>query len=230
MDYLERDAYFCGTSYGKFERSWLLSSLSYHVKEGKVYLALDRRALYTFDDFLLSRHHMYLMVYFHHKSIIYEEMLTRYLTSKDCKYFLPTDIEDYGKFNDYSLYEHLAQVDNPWAKQINERRPYKMLFELHSVEETKRPEEMKRALMNEGVDVILSSSRARLSKYHSPNPIEKSLPIYVVDHLDLRESPIPIEQCTEIFLKYEETRRIERLYVSPENYIKSRKVLVDQKL
>jgi HD superfamily phosphohydrolase len=230
MDYLERDAYFCGTSYGKFERSWLLSSLSYHVKEGKVYLALDRRALYTFDDFLLSRHHMYLMVYFHHKSIIYEEMLTRYLTSKDCKYFLPTDIEDYGKFNDYSLYEHLAQVDNPWAKQINERRPYKMLFELHSVEETKRPEEMKRALMNEGVDVILSSSRARLSKYHSPNPIEKSLAIYVVDHLDLRESPIPIEQCTEIFLKYEETRRIERLYVSPENYIKSRKVLVDQKL
>ncbi len=230
MDYLERDAYFCGTSYGKFERSWLLSSLTYHIKDDKVNLALDRRALYTFDDFLLSRHHMYLMVYFHHKSIIYEEMLTRFLTSPDCKYFLPSEIEDYVKFNDYSLYEHLAQVDNPWARQITERRPYKMLFELHSVEETKRPEEIKKALGAEGIDVILSSSRARLSKYHSPNPHEKSLPIYVVDHLDAREQPIPIEQCTEIFLKYEETRRIERLYVSPEKYPLARKILVDRKL
>ncbi len=230
MDYLERDAYFCGTSYGKFELTWLLGNLSYHVKDSKVYLALDRRALYTFDDFLLSRHHMYLMVYFHHKSIIYEEMLTRYLTSPDCKYFLPSDIEDYVKFTDYSLYEHLAQVDNPWARQITERRPYKMLFELHSVEETQRPEEMKRVLMSEGIDVIYASSRARLSKYHSPHPLEKSSTIYVVDHLDFLGKPIPIEQCTEIFQKYEETRRIERLYVEPDKYVSARKILLERKL
>jgi len=230
MDYLERDAYFCGTSYGKFELTWLLGNLTYHIIDSKVFLALDRRALYTFDDFLLSRHHMYLMVYFHHKSIIYEEMLTRYLASPDCKYFLPSQIEDYVKFHDYSLYEHLAQVDNIWARKITERRPYKMLFELHSVEETHRPEEMSRVLRSEGIDVILASSRARLSKYHSPNPIEKSLPIFVVDHLDFLGKPVPIEECTEIFQKYEETRRIERLYVAPEEYAQARKILVHRAL
>jgi HD superfamily phosphohydrolase len=72
MDYLLRDAYFCGTSYGKVELNWLLGNFTYHIRNGVVHLALDRRAIYTFDDFLLSRHHMYLMVYFHHKSIIYE--------------------------------------------------------------------------------------------------------------------------------------------------------------
>ena len=30
MDYLERDAYFCGTNYGKVELNWLmLSNLTY---------------------------------------------------------------------------------------------------------------------------------------------------------------------------------------------------------
>lgn len=90
MDYLERDAYFCGTNYGKVELEWLIGNLTYHVADGNLHLALNRRALYTFDDFLLSRHHMHLMVYFHHKSIIFEEMLGRYLTSPDCRFFLPT--------------------------------------------------------------------------------------------------------------------------------------------
>lgn len=230
MDYLERDAYFCGTSYGKFELTWLLGNLTYHIKDSQVFLALDRRALYTFDDFLLSRHHMYLMVYFHHKSIIYEEMLNRYLTSPDCKYFLPSKIEEYVKFTDYSLYEHLAQVENVWARRITEHKPYKMLFELHSEEETQRPEEMKLALNSEGIDVIIASSKARLSKYHTPLPHQKSPTIYVVDHLDFLEKPVPIEDCTQIFQKYEETRRIERLYVEPEKYTNARKIVLERSL
>jgi len=80
MDYLVRDSYFCGTNYGKFELTWLIGNLTHHVNKNRVHLALNRRALYTFDDFLISRHHMYLMVYFHHKSIIYDEMLNNYLT------------------------------------------------------------------------------------------------------------------------------------------------------
>ncbi|MGE0526473.1 MAG: HD domain-containing protein, partial [Bdellovibrionales bacterium] len=51
MDYLERDAYFCGTSYGKVELNWLLSNLTYHPVQDVLHLALNRRALYTFDDF-----------------------------------------------------------------------------------------------------------------------------------------------------------------------------------
>lgn len=229
MDYLERDAYFCGTNYGRVEVEWLLRNLTYHEVDGRVHLALNRRALYTFDDFLISRHHMYLMIYFHHKSIIYEEMLHRYLTSSDCKYHLPASLDEYVKCTDFSLYEHLSQVDNPWARRIAERRPYRMLFEMHATEQTPRPENMKKTLEAEGIDVILASSQTRLSKYHATQA-EQAFAIYVVDQYDPMEKPVPVEQCTRIFQKYEETRRIERLYVHHDKYQQAQRLIMDRRL
>lgn len=230
MDYLERDAYFCGTNYGKVELNWLLSNLTSHEVNGDVHLALNRRALYTFDDFLLARHHMHLMVYFHHKAIIYEELLNRYLTSKDCSFFLPADIDDYIKCTDYALYEHLASVSNPWARRIAERKPYRMLFEIHSNSDTDRPVRMMSTLENEGVPVIHSSSQARLSKYHTASAIERSKTIFVVDSYDRRSLPLPLEEGTQIFARYEEIRQIDRLYVPPEKFDQAERILIDQNL
>jgi HD superfamily phosphohydrolase len=225
MDYLERDAYFCGTNYGKVELEWLLTNLSYHPVEGRLHLALNRRAVYTFDDFLLARHHMHLMVYFHHKSIIYEELFYRYLTSKDCTFAVPSDIEEYVDCTDSALFTHLAKVQNPWARRMVERKPYRMLFELHSNTETDRPSRMASALEAAEIPVIHSNSQARLSKYHGASEIDKALQIYVVDQYDFKADPFPIEQTTEIFQKYELTRRIDRLYVPPEVYERGEKVL-----
>ena len=56
MDYLERDSYFCGTNYGKIDKGWLVQNLTFHKKDDKMFLALNRRALYAFDDFLISHH------------------------------------------------------------------------------------------------------------------------------------------------------------------------------
>lgn len=221
MDYLARDSYFCGTNYGVIEFSWLLGNLSFHVVEGEAHLALNHRALYTFDDFLISRHHMYLMVYFHHKSIIFEEMLFRYLTSEDCDYHLPSDVNQYGKYTDYSLYEHMSRSPNPWAQRITRRDPYKMLFETHVTKEDQRTRRMKEALLKEGIDTIAASSRARLSKYHAGTPEDKSFQIYVVDEYDPKNTPTTIDKSTEIFQKYEETRSIERLYVDRKDHEKA---------
>jgi HD superfamily phosphohydrolase len=229
MDYLERDAYFCGINYGKVELDWLLSNLTYHLHEGQLNLALNRRALYTFDDFLLARHHMYLMVYFHHKSIIYEEMLYRYLTSKDCSFFVPADIEEYIHCTDPALYLHLENVDNPWARRLMERRPFRMLFELHSNHDTGRPLAICQELERRGITVIHSSSQARLSKYHGAD-FDGAMQIYVVDKYDYRAEPYTIEQSTEIFKRYEDIRRIDRIYVAPEDFEKSEKILIEKRL
>ncbi len=230
MDYLERDSYFCGTNYGKVDLHWLVNNMASYLHEGKLYLALNRRALYTFDDFLISRHHMHLMVYFHHKSIIYEEMLNRYLTSPDCDFFLPSDINEYTKYNDYRLFEHLANSKNPWAQRIAQRKPYRVLVELHNTLESPRPANMKKALEAQGIDVIWASSQARLSKYHTTSPEDRALPIYVVDQYDKLDRPAPIDESTEIFQKYEGARIIDRLYVAPDHYTRAEKILVDQRL
>ena len=231
MDYLERDAYFCGTNYGRVELNWLLSNMTYYLVEGEMYLSLNRRALYTFDDFLLARHHMHLMVYFHHKSVIYEEMLYRYLTSENCSYHLPVDIEEYIGFTDYGFYQNIAQEgENHWARRMAERMPYRMLFELHSVAESSRIDKMKARMETEGLNTIYVSSKARLSKYHSLDAVEKSFPIYVVDQYDRHQLPELIEKSTEIFKNYEGIRRIDRLYVAPEDFLAAERMLHQERL
>lgn len=230
MDYLERDAYFCGTNYGRVELTWLIANLTYNNVNDELFLALNRKALYAFDDFLLARHHMHLMVYFHHKSVVYEEILNRYLTSEDCEFYLPSDINEYIACTDYALYQHLSKVHNPWARRIAKRQPYKVLFELHSTTEDNRPQEMQKRLEQEGISTILAGTMARLSKYHTAAPEEKSFPIYVVDQYDRLAKAYPIEESTEIFQKYEEIRRIERLYVDPESFHRAEKFIIDNKL
>lgn len=225
MDYLERDAYFCGTIYGKVELGWLLGNLTYHRDKDSLFLGLNRRALYTFDDFLISRHHMYLMVYFHHKSIIFEEMLFRYLTSEDCEFQLPPDIEEYIAFSDFSLFENIAKSKNIWAKRIQQRNVYKVLFENHNSGRSGYTEKLSHQLEEQGVSPIVASSTARLSKYHGGHPDDSSFKIFVVDPNNPHDRPDTIERSTEIFKRYEKTRTIERVYVAPKDLSLARTVL-----
>lgn len=225
MDYLERDSYFCGTNYGKIDLHWILQNLTFQRFDGKMYLALNRRALYTFDDFLISRHHMNLMVYCHHKSIIFEEMLNLYLSAKDCEYQLPAQLGEYVKYNDNHLVEHLSQSTNQWARRISQKQPYRVLIELHNQADQQKIDMIHKALTNQGIHVIVSSSKTRLSKYHSMSSDDLASQIYVVDIFDRWEQPTPIGQTTEIFRRYEGTRIIDRIYVSPENFAEAEKIL-----
>jgi HD superfamily phosphohydrolase len=226
MDYLERDSYFCGINYGKIDKDWLQQNLTLHISDYKAYLALNRRALYAFDDFLISRHHMHLMVYFHHKSIVYEEMLNRYLTSADCKFVLPADSNDYIDYTDYKLYEHLDTVQNQWAQRIAQRRPYRVAIELHN-QEPARIDRLNQLFLRKDIDTIYASSKVRLSKYHSGDPNDR-MNIFVVDQYDKWDQPSPVDQATQIFQKYEVARVIDRFYVSPEKFDLAKKILGEE--
>lgn len=227
MDYLERDSYFCGINYGKIDRDWLIQNLTLHIKDSKAYLALNRRALYAFDDFLISRHHMHLMVYFHHKSIIYEEMLNLYLGSKEADFRIPAELSQYISYTDYKLYEHLDTVSNEWAKRISERKPYRVAIELHN-QDTSRIDNVRKLLTNAQIHSIWASSDARLSKYHQ-TASDSDLNIFVVDQYDKWDKPAPINTATQIFQKYEGARVIDRVYVAPEKYDLAKKILSEEK-
>lgn len=104
-----------------------------------------------------------------------------------------------------------------------------MVFENHAVGPSERPQKIKDSLEAEGIDVIMASSSTKLSKYHTLAPADK-LPIYVVDQFDPLGEIMPIEESSEIFRKYEETRSITRLYVSGENVPKARDIVFRKKL
>ncbi|HRK02780.1 MAG TPA: HD domain-containing protein [Oligoflexia bacterium] len=219
MDYLTRDSYYAGVNYGNFDLQWLLSHLTSHVHRNKCYLALGHKAIYAFDDFLLSRYHMFLNVYFHHKSVIFDEMLSRYFKSSDCDYEIPSDIESYIFYDDYHLYTHLSKSTNSWAKRIYHKNPFKMAAEFHSgIPQGKdhareQKEELDRTIQgfkNRGIDYIVKTTTGELSKYFRRN---ERVPIFVHYTSGIgNEKFYPLEECTDLFQKYANTRSITRVY------------------
>ncbi len=224
MDYLRRDSLFAGVSYGEFDFDWILGNLTSHVHQGKCYLSLQHRALYAFEDFLLSRFNMFLMVYFHYKSIVFDNMLGEYFATAPGEYTLPADIEAYCEAGDAQLYTALAKSKNEWARRITEKRPYRMLVELHSgiptgkaaaERQAKLLTEVKEKLASKKISFLEATEDGELSKYFR----KPGDPLYIrYDNHFSDPSYFPLEKCTDLFEKYSEKRSITRLYVAPEVY------------
>lgn len=221
MDYMVRDSLFCGISYGHFDRDWIFSNLTAIEDDGSVSLALDSRAIYAFEDFLLSRYHMYLMVYLHHKSVIYDEMLYQFLLSSDAETKLPSDVEHYLQVDDHWLMSRLRKSKNPWAQRIVQQKPYRMLLELHSdqnEEARSYADELEAKLIKSKIGFFRSSSSGLLSKYYASSTEPKNS-IYVI-YRDSRFTSSnrpgiqkePIQQATDLFNRYKSKRIIDRLF------------------
>ncbi len=224
MDYLRRDSLHAGVSYGQFDFTWLVENLTFHIHQGSCYLSLHHKALYALEDFLISRFHMFMMVYFHHKTVIFDRLLAEYFSSPECDYTLPSKIENYTKYTDTHLSSHLSLSSNNWAKRIVQKRPFRMLIEVHSgipatktaqMEQKKLLEELQTDLKTRNIAYLVSTSTSELSKYFR-RPVD---PIFVhYDNLYNTPNFIPLEQCTDLFERYDKKRSITRLYVSTEDY------------
>lgn len=63
MDYLLRDAYFSGVSYGNFDLDRILRVMQ--KREDRSGLAFKKSGLHAIEDYLMSRYQMYIQIYFH---------------------------------------------------------------------------------------------------------------------------------------------------------------------
>ena len=237
MDYLRRDSHFSGVHYGVFDVDWLTSHLACHVQGGKAWLALRDRAIYAFDDFLIARYHMFLMVYFHYRSVAFEEMLKRYFESGGEGWSFPDDIEDYAVVDDSTLLAHLRTSRDPWARRIVLRKEYKLLIERHGSPSQVDLSPVTDALRSAKIPFFTAQSRGQLSKYfahrkaaggmqwklplggvHADDQLPTA-PIYVLRHR-YRGCTVPVvselEESTSLFERYEAQLQLSRVYVPPD--------------
>ncbi|MEQ1502083.1 MAG: HD domain-containing protein [Myxococcota bacterium] len=228
MDYLVRDAVYTGARYGQVDTNWLLSNLTTWVANGQVNLALEGRAVYAFDHFLLARHHMFLMVYFHHKSVVYEEMLRRYVDREDRPWRLPSDLDAYLLADDVAILAHLRQSTDPWARRIVDQQPWRRVVERHGGAREADVAEPLRRLRAAGLDVIAAASTGKLSRYGRVGTKRRTAPeIYVLE----RMSGQPVErvrtltEASQVFERYADERVIGRLYVEPSEHDRAIAVL-----
>jgi hypothetical protein len=227
LDYLVRDSYFSGAKYGQVDVNWLINNLTLYREGTSVSLAMNRRAIYAFDDFMVARYHMFVMVYFHHKSVAFEEMLKRYITGPGCTYALPADMEEYLWVDDVQMHAHLRRESDPWAQGIVQGKPWSRVLELHGTPSQVDPTWAAEALGREGIENFTAGSTGKLSRYTVFGQKREGAPsIYVIDAaIRGRQDISPLEDATAIFKRYQDERRISRVYVAPENKEIAKKII-----
>ena len=75
MDYLLRDAYFTGASYGKFDLTRILRVIR-PIENG---IAFQQNGMHAVEDYVVSRYQMYMQVYFHPATRAMEVLLQNLL-------------------------------------------------------------------------------------------------------------------------------------------------------
>ena len=218
MDYLQRDSFYTGVNYGKFDADWIIQNLESVEREGRVHLALQHRAVFAFEDFLLSRYHMFLSVYFHYASVGYEQLLQRYYDTSGGEYSLPADVDEYLLHDDVALIAALRASKNPWALRVVRRQGYRLLIEQGPFLGSATPEELDRreqALREAGIDAFTTVSRGVLSHYGKEATLWVKSP----------RGEVPIGEYTPLYERYAEAATIARLYVEPERADEARRLL-----
>jgi hypothetical protein len=219
MDYLQRDAFYCGVSYGQFDRTWLINNLRTVEWQGQHLMALQHKAVWAFESFLLARYHMFLAVYYHHTAICFDNLLLRFYDSGE--YSLPADTESYLATDDVHTTMALRQSQNRWAKLLVRRRAYRLLVETHTFGDSPEDKALDERLAGAGVDFFRVRSQGVLSKYFKKR--EKVYPLLVVEPELGRVSRI--EEYTPLYRRYEDVVALSRVYCEPEQLRRARALL-----
>lgn len=114
MDYLQRDAYYTGVSYGHFDMERILRVM----RPRKDMVVIKASGMHAVEDYIMSRYQMYLQIYFHPVSRSAEAVLNHILKrakklSEESYHFKFEPVHFTPFFNgDVSLEQYLALDEN----------------------------------------------------------------------------------------------------------------------
>lgn len=107
MDYLQRDAYYTGVSYGHFDMERILRVM----RPRKERVVIKYSGMHAVEDYIMSRYQMYLQVYFHPVSRSAEVLLNNIL--KRARYLYETGYDFSYKPNHFkSFFENRITVED----------------------------------------------------------------------------------------------------------------------
>lgn len=170
MDYLLRDAYFTGTSYGHFDLERILRTM--RVKDQR--LVVKQSGIYSVENYIMARYHMYWQVYLHPIARSYEGLLVcifkrmKYLfihdpeKVKDVEMFHPFLQEGYEVTNEELFYLDesaamygfikLCKSEDAILRDLAHRILNRQLFEYKTVEDESEIEEIIQNVKEAGFD------------------------------------------------------------------------------
>ncbi len=154
MDYLLRDSYHAGVTYGTFDRYRLIDTLRILPREdlgsSEPVLGLEEGGLHSAEALILARYFMYQQVYFHPVRLIYDIHLKDFL-----KAWLPggcfsIDMSDHLKMTDLQVTAAILDASsNPElpghdsASHIVDRTHFKLLYGRNAIDQWRNLEAAK---------------------------------------------------------------------------------------
>ena len=219
MDYLRRDAYYCGVGYGQFDHLWLIQNITAIKDKDTLSLGLKHKGVWAFENFLLARYHMFLAVYYHHTSVCFDHLLQQFYKTNN--YTLPSDINAYLNTDDIQLIHMLRSSDNFWAEQVTNRRPYRLLIETHDFDQKDEFSDLGPALNDAKIEYFTLKTEGILSKYF--RKAHTSSPLLVLEPELERISPI--EEYTSLYKRFEDVVGLCRYYCQPDQFPQAKNIL-----
>ena len=221
MDYLLRDSYYCGVSYGHFDLDWLISSLGMTVHEGECVLKVSENGVRAFEDMLLARYHMIDQVYFHKTTVGFVAYLARAFKDGELSLSIPGDPYAYTQLQDGVVIEHLreaARAGKYWSKHLVLRLPAKhvMRFQKASKRDDQRLAGLVELCRREKIHFFVQEMQNQLSRLD----LSLSAPpkLYVSRKTEKGSELVPIEQFSNLLQRYNETLAFTDFFVLREDY------------
>ena len=227
MDYLLRDSLYSGVPYGQYDREMIVGNIIWRPNPespGELCIALKRKALHAFEDFLISRFHMFMQLYSHKTVISFDVVLENALAELP-EFSIDPDLEDYvGWSDDWLLRKILENRSSTWGRHIRDRIALKHLFTVRQEDQKAFQKFIKPYEVSAGTTAWFPSlrSKAKARKHGEEVPklwwrhttayltkgVRGNFPVYLED----RRKLIPMESVS-LLLKSDYVRRFEMTHV-----------------
>lgn len=128
LDYLNRDAFFCGVPYGIQDTDFILAHLLPDEKRG---IVLDSSSILSVENILFSKYLMYRSVYWHKDVRIATAMMKKalYIATE----YRHIDLECLYHLDDYSLHNLMIEkefIGKRIVSHLEEKNLYRVIFEV----------------------------------------------------------------------------------------------------
>lgn len=149
LDFLLRDSYYCGVTYGKYDLDRLILSMKTHNNEE---IVITEKGIHSVEIYVLARFNMYLQVYAHHTRRAFDLMLETVFSNgkfESLGYPKPNgkEIDEIIIFDDSWLLGKIREIaeekGNPHraslANQFLKRNPIRRVCECLAFKDVREP-------------------------------------------------------------------------------------------
>ena len=142
MDYLLRDSYYCGVTYGKYDLNRFVSTLTAYKnkKENVLKIAIERGGVQALEEFVLARYFMFIQVYFHKTRRYLDKLLVQSLKKilPNGKY--PIILSEYLSWDDNTVLSKISSSRNKIVREFKNRNVMTCVYESkpHSDKDSKK--------------------------------------------------------------------------------------------